>query len=135
MHSVRRREFIRTGLGALGLGAVECGGGVPSGPESPSPSPSPTATPATGAPVSIVSAPDYDSSQSALRYACSLIGGLAPLVRGKSVAVKVNITGWGEELLGMPATETYIVHGSVVAALTTALAEAGAASIRLLESV
>jgi uncharacterized protein (DUF362 family) len=84
--------------------------------------------------VAIAYAPDYASVPSAMRYAANLIGGIGSLVRNKTVAIKVNVTGWGDQLFGLPATETYVVHGAVVAALTALLVEAGASSIRILES-
>lgn len=63
------------------------------------------------------------------------LGGLEGLVRGKTVAIKLNLTAkpdvWvGGEQPGM----TYWVHNQVVASLVYLLGKAGAQRIRLLES-
>jgi uncharacterized protein (DUF362 family) len=63
------------------------------------------------------------------------IGGLGPLVRGKTVAIKLNMTGTATGRLGyLPPEVTYWVHPQVVGATIHHLARAGAARIRLLES-
>jgi len=62
------------------------------------------------------------------------LGGLARLVGGKTVAVKVNLTGNpGQPALGLPASRTYHVHPDVVLATATLLDRAGARRIRFLE--
>ena len=63
------------------------------------------------------------------------IGGLETLVRGKTVAIKLNLTGPATGRLGyLPPEVTYWVHPQVVGATIHHLAQAGAARIRLLES-
>ncbi|MGH8248970.1 MAG: DUF362 domain-containing protein, partial [Gammaproteobacteria bacterium] len=62
------------------------------------------------------------------------IGGLRPLVSGKTVAVKVNLTGGVRPVLGgRDAGRTYHVHPNVVLACCQAFARAGARRVRLLE--
>jgi uncharacterized protein (DUF362 family) len=62
------------------------------------------------------------------------IGGIAQLVAGKTVAVKVNLTGNPRQnALGLPASRTYHVHPHVVAATAALLDGAGARRIRFLE--
>ena len=62
------------------------------------------------------------------------LGGLARLVSGKTVAVKVNLTGIpAQPALGLPPSRTYHVHPDVVLATATLLDRAGARRIRFLE--
>jgi uncharacterized protein (DUF362 family) len=69
-----------------------------------------------------------------LDKALDLIGGIGGLVRGKTVTVKLNLTGHIGECCGRPAHRSYHTHPDVVAALCAALADAGAARIVLAES-
>ena len=63
------------------------------------------------------------------------LGGLEGLVRGKTVAIKLNLTGGAFDRLGyIPAGMTHWVHPEVVGATVHLLAKAGAYRIRLLES-
>jgi len=63
------------------------------------------------------------------------LGGLEGLVRGKTVAIKLNMTGLANTRLGyLPPGITYWVHPQVVGATVHLLAKAGARRIRLLES-
>jgi uncharacterized protein (DUF362 family) len=71
----------------------------------------------------------------ALRQALDLLGGIGTLVRGKSVTVKVNFTGWPVRgLFGRSAGETYVTHGDTALALGQILSEQGARRIRFVES-
>jgi uncharacterized protein (DUF362 family) len=64
------------------------------------------------------------------------LGGIAPLVRGKTVAIKLNLTGSPQMKLGnLPNQTTHWVHPQVVGSLVSLLGSAGARRIRLLESV
>ncbi|MFP5249635.1 MAG: DUF362 domain-containing protein, partial [Acidobacteriota bacterium] len=64
------------------------------------------------------------------------LGGLEKLVRGKTVAVKLNMTGGPKmQLNGMPVEVTHWVHPEVIGATVALLGKAGAWRIRLLESV
>ena len=63
------------------------------------------------------------------------LGGLERLVRGKTVAVKLNLTGDATDRLGyLPAEITHWVHPQVIGATVQLLGQAGAQRIRLLES-
>src|SRR5271157_1019520 len=63
------------------------------------------------------------------------LGGLERLVRGKTVAVKLNLTGDATDRLGyLPAEITHWVHPQVIGATVQLLGQAGARRIRLLES-
>ncbi len=63
------------------------------------------------------------------------LGGLARLVRGKTVAVKVNLTGNPDGRMGfIPIGCTTWTHPTVIAATVHLLGRAGARRVRLLES-
>ena len=63
------------------------------------------------------------------------LGGLEGLVRGKTVAIKLNMTGpTNDKLNSMPNQVTHWVHPQVIGALVSLLGKAGARRIRLLES-
>jgi uncharacterized protein (DUF362 family) len=63
------------------------------------------------------------------------LGGVERLVKGKTVAIKLNLTGNGTNRVGhMPAEMTYWVHPQVIGATVHLLGKAGAKRIRLLES-
>jgi uncharacterized protein (DUF362 family) len=62
------------------------------------------------------------------------LGGLGKLVSGKTVAVKVNLTGNPrQKALDLPAGRTYQVHPNLVLAMAVLLDKAGAKRIRFLE--
>jgi uncharacterized protein (DUF362 family) len=64
-----------------------------------------------------------------------LLGGISPLVRNKTVTVKLNLTGTRfQEVDGRPAGETYLTHPATAAALASALFSAGASRVRFVES-
>ena len=63
------------------------------------------------------------------------LGGLEKLVGGKTVAIKLNMTGPTDNKLGsMPNQMTHWVHPQVIGSLISLLGNAGARRIRLLES-
>ena len=63
------------------------------------------------------------------------LGGLQRLVNGKTVSVKINLTGAPPTRVGnLPQGQTYWVHPQVVGALVHLLGNAGARRVRVLES-
>lgn len=71
----------------------------------------------------------------AFRGAFDLVGGVDKLVRGKTVTVKLNLTGTDfTPFLGHSVGETYMTHQATVRALLTVLFKAGATRVRLVES-
>lgn len=63
------------------------------------------------------------------------LGGLQKLVNGKTVAIKLNLTGFpSSKLNSMPNQMTHWVHPQVIGSLVSLLGNAGATRIRLLES-
>jgi uncharacterized protein (DUF362 family) len=70
-----------------------------------------------------------------MRQALDLLGGIGALVRGKTVTVKVNLTGWPFHWIGgRPPGETYVTHGDTALVLAQVLSEQGARRIRFVES-
>jgi uncharacterized protein (DUF362 family) len=63
------------------------------------------------------------------------LGGIQRMVQGKTVAIKLNMTGPpNDKLNSIPNQMTHWVHPQVIGALITLLGNAGATRIRLLES-
>jgi uncharacterized protein (DUF362 family) len=63
------------------------------------------------------------------------IGGLGRIVKGKTVAIKLNLTGSPGYRLGhLPLGDTHYTNPQVIAATVHLMGRAGARSIRLLES-
>jgi uncharacterized protein (DUF362 family) len=63
------------------------------------------------------------------------LGGLERLVRGKTVAMKVNMTGDTNFRLGYaPAEDTHYTHPRVIGAVVHLMGRAGAQRVRVLES-
>ena len=87
-------------------------------------------------PVSIARCRTYepDSVLRQLGAMMDQLGGLKNLVAGKTVAVKVNLTGnVRQNAVGLPPGRTYHVHSNIVMATATLLDQAGAKRIRFLE--
>jgi uncharacterized protein (DUF362 family) len=80
--------------------------------------------------------PQYDRNVvNVLATMFDQLGGLESLVRGKTVAIKINLTGTATDRLYYLAPEmTHWVHPQVLWALIHLLDKAGATRIRLLES-
>ncbi len=83
--------------------------------------------------VSIVRCRDYADFGTELSSAFDQIGGIQKLVRGKTVGLKVNLTG---NPAGWPLTPDlpYRVNGESIAATVHLLAKAGARRVRIIES-
>ena len=63
------------------------------------------------------------------------IGGLGRIVKGKTVAIKVNLTGSPKMRLGhAPAEDAQYTHPRVIAAAVHLMSKAGARRVRILES-
>jgi uncharacterized protein (DUF362 family) len=92
--------------------------------------------PRTGpaAPVSVAKVRSYDEDLVAqFQSMFDQIGGIGGQVKGKTVAIKVNLTG-GNRFEGYTAGDTHWVHPKVVGAVTAVLGRLGAKRIRILES-
>jgi uncharacterized protein (DUF362 family) len=126
LHShLTRREFLRGSAAAAGWTVL---GGTAAW----------SASAAPTAPVAIARCPDYSDParvHSRLKTLLDQVGGLRQLVRGKTVAVKLNLVGeTGGTFQGARSERTYQVHPSVALALAALLHQAGAKRIRFLES-
>ncbi len=87
------------------------------------------------APVSVAKCPSYDEDLAAkLRIMFDQIGGIGDLVKGKTIAVKLNLTGGGRGFPPYALGDTFWVNGKLTAAVCHLFNEAGARRIRLLES-
>jgi uncharacterized protein (DUF362 family) len=89
------------------------------------------------APVSVAKVNGYDIDLVAqFELMFDQLGGLGQFVRGKTVAMKLNLTGssgTGRQV-GLSAGQTSWVHPNVVGALTAVFAKLGATRVRILES-
>jgi len=90
---------------------------------------------AAGAKVSVARCRSYGPELTpALEKMFDQLGGLGSLVKGKTVAMKVNLTGVPTTRLGyVPAEFAHWTHPAVIGATAHLLAKAGASRIRILE--
>jgi uncharacterized protein (DUF362 family) len=117
-----RREFLVGSAAVVGLGALRTG---------------PLARAAPAATVSIARCDSYANGElvAALDRMFDQIGGLGRLVQGRTVAIKLNMTGPPSVRLGATrAGEAHWVHPRVIGATLHLMDRAGARRIRLLES-
>ncbi|MGO9432717.1 MAG: DUF362 domain-containing protein [Terracidiphilus sp.] len=121
--NINRRELIR-GLGAAAAGMYLA------------PSRLFAATAAPTAPVAVAKCSTYGPEMvTTLATMFDQLGGLRKLVSGKTVAIKINVTGSSTDRFhGMTQGQTYWVHPQLVTATVHLLGQAGARRIRLLES-
>ncbi len=79
---------------------------------------------------------DFGMIKSTLSGMFDRLGGIKSLVNGKSVCVKVNITGgWHVNVYSLPPTETVYTHPAVVLAACSLFNDYGARRIVICESV
>jgi uncharacterized protein (DUF362 family) len=136
MMKISRRDLFRCGLGAAGA-ALGCSRSrqrpLPEGYVIPDLG---GAAKAPSVPVAIQRCESYEPRllRERLDRALDLIGGVGDLVSGKTVTVKLNLTGFTEECCGRSAVRTYHTHPAVVTALCAHLADRGAKEIVLVES-
>jgi uncharacterized protein (DUF362 family) len=93
------------------------------------------ASSAPAAPVAIARCPDYGSALTpALKTMMDQLGGLRRLVGGKTVTIKINLTGSPTMRMGnIPAEHAQYTHPAVVGATVRLMGEAGARRIRIVE--
>jgi uncharacterized protein (DUF362 family) len=86
--------------------------------------------------VAIGQCPEYNRQvRDVLATMFDQLGGLQSLVRGKTVSIKLNLTGTTDiKLATMSNQMTHWVHPEVIGSLVSLLGQAGAVRIRLLES-
>jgi len=128
--------MLAGGLGAAGLLVIGRGRSAPAAEGTAKPSLVDRSRQAPTAPVAIQRCASYEpqSLRRTLDEAFRLIGGIAGLVNGKTVTIKMNLTGGPTgKIGGLPPHRTYHVHPNMVAVLCAALADAGARRMMLVE--
>jgi uncharacterized protein (DUF362 family) len=98
---------------------------------------SPARAAAPTAPVAVTLCKSYDNATllPALGRLYDQLGGLGRLVQGKTVGIKINLTGAPTYRLGYsPLEDTHYTHPQVIAATAHLMSQAGAKRIRILES-
>jgi uncharacterized protein (DUF362 family) len=83
--------------------------------------------------VAIVRCRDYTDFPTSLRAGFDQIGGIEKLVRGKTVALKVNLTG-NPKRWPLTPNLPYRTNGQTIAATVHLFAQAGAQRVRIIES-
>jgi len=112
-----RRDVLRTGTAALAAVGL----------------PKLSAASAPASSVAIVRCRSYGEFSSKLSTAFDHLGGLENLVRGKTVALKVNLTGNPKNFPLTPDLP-YRTDATTLAATVNLLAKAGARRVRIIES-
>ena len=119
-----RRDWLRTSMSAFA--AVSAGVGR-----------SKAAETAPTAPVAIARCQSYETPQltANLETLFDQLGGIERMVQGKTVAIKLNLTGTpSQRYQGMPLGSTHYCHPNVVGVVCALLDKAGVKRIRLVES-
>jgi uncharacterized protein (DUF362 family) len=122
--NLTRRDWLAvSGLAASALSAARAQA-----------APQPPARTTPAAAVAVAKVASYDEDLVAqFRKMFDQVGGIQNQVQGKTVAIKVNLSG-GNRFEGYTAGETHWVHPKVVGAVTAVLGQLGAKRIRILES-
>ena len=92
---------------------------------------------APAGPVALARCKTYNAGEllPAMQKMFDQLGGLGRLVKGKTVAIKINLTGAPTYRLGyLPLEDTHYTHPHVIATAAQLMAKAGARRIRVLES-
>jgi uncharacterized protein (DUF362 family) len=86
--------------------------------------------------VAIVSCRSYGPEvKTSLGQSFDLLGGIGSLVKGKTVTIKINLTGTDfSPYMKRPVGETYMTHYSTALALASLVFDAGARRVRFVES-
>jgi len=122
---ISRRAIVRGGAAAASLAAL----GIPTRAVRAAPPPT--------SPVALGRCPTYEPGDVAacLSRLLDQLGGIGTLGAGKTVVIKVNVSGGTyDPFRGLPAGRTYQVHPNVVYALAVAFDRAGAKRVRIVES-
>jgi uncharacterized protein (DUF362 family) len=88
-------------------------------------------------PVAVARCRTYEPAEllSSMQKMFDQLGGLGRLVAGKTVGIKINLTGSPTYRVGhLPLEDTHYTHPHVIAAAAQLMAKAGARRIRVLES-
>jgi uncharacterized protein (DUF362 family) len=132
-----RRQWLARSAGAAGLLALGDWGRLLQAAEAPVAAHMPgKEASAPSLPVAIQRCQSYEPAlvREKLDAALDGVGGIGRLVQGKTVTIKVNMTGPAQNVDGLPASRTYHIHPNVVAALCAALHRAGGRRIAIVEA-
>jgi len=94
------------------------------------------AAPAPASAVSVAKCLTYDPKElvPVMAKMFDQLGGIGKLVKGKTVAIKFNMTGSSMQRLGnLPVAETHYTHPVVVGTAVSLMVKAGATRVRVLE--
>ena len=128
----RRNWLALSGLAAGALAVPPVKGS--SAPKAASTAPSHPAASAPAEPVSVAKVHTYkEDLTTQLRTMFDQIGGIGDQVKGKTVGIKLNLTGDGR-FSGYTSGDTHWVHPQVVGATVSVFGSLGAKRIRILES-
>jgi uncharacterized protein (DUF362 family) len=134
-NEINRREMLSRSLTVAGVAVAQLPVAFSSNEPQTEPDKKETAQ---TTPVAIQRCNSYDplTFRQALDAAFDSIGLIGDLVRGKTVTIKINLTGmtW-EPVGGLPARETYQTHPNSLAALCAALVDGGAKEIVVVETL
>jgi len=92
---------------------------------------------APATPVAVARCKTYEAAElvPTMQKMFDQLGGLGRLVKGKTVAIKINLTGAPTYRIGhLPLEDTHYTHPHVIAAAVHLMGAAGATRIRILES-
>ena len=134
---ISRRRMLARGLGTVGLLTGGCLPAAMAAEHARAPGQSSDRSEdAPSLPVAIRRCETYQPQlvRRKIDEALDMLGGIDKLVRGKTVTIKLNLTGGSRLLGGLPAYRTYHVHPHMVAALCAAACDAGARRIVVVES-
>ena len=115
---ITRREWMHAAAGAAGAGILR-------------------AAPAPAAAVAVTRCRTYTSGEvvASLERIFDQIGGIGRIVKGKTVGVKINLTGAPTYRLGhLPLGDTHYTNPQMIGAAVHLMSKAGARRIRILES-
>ncbi len=119
-----RRDWLRTSVSAFAAASATLGRAH-------------AAATAPSAPVAIARCRSYEPADltAQMQTLFDQLGGIEQLVRGKTVAIKLNLTGTpSQRYQGMPLGLTHYCHPNLVGVVCALLDKAGAKRIRLVES-
>lgn len=134
LESLSRRRFLRLGTVLAAVAPLAPGSAPALLAEETVVAPS--ASVRSAAKVAIARCRTYGpETRAALAKCFDLLGGVGALVKGKTVTVKINLTGTDfSPFKGRPTGETYHTHYETALALASLLLEVGARRVRLVES-
>jgi uncharacterized protein (DUF362 family) len=117
LSNLSRRDLLTAGTGAMAALSL----------------PARAAVNAPASPVAIVRCRDYANFSGQLSSAFDKVGGIEKLVKGKTVALKLNLTG-NPKRFPLTPNLPYRTNGATVADTVHLLAKAGATRVRIIES-